>query len=125
MVVQGKGEKGEFFTKLQWKITSFLLLLLGVFLEFFVLFCFVSFVGFIIYFFLIACFEPPCWRGCQDLPPTLGCAGGVLGVSWGCRVLTSLPPLQPGPPAAAASANPDSRGVLLLNWQRVRDVSPG
>lgn len=38
-------------------------------------------------------------------------------------------PAEPGlSAAAAASANPDSRGVMLprlLNWQHVRGMSPG
>lgn len=102
----GKREKKISSQNLQWKITR----------DFFFL------------LFLSASFEPPCWRG---LPWPQRAGGLIAGQCTSGDAVHSHPclPAEPGLSAvAAASVNPDSRGVMLprlLNWQHVRGMSPG
>ena len=106
----GKREKKKISSQnLQWKITRD-----------------------VFFFFYLPLLNLPAGGGYHGLTPYTLCAGGSsVGQCSGGDATCSHPflPTEPGlSEAAAASANPDSRGVMLprlLNWQHVRGMSPG
>lgn len=106
----GKREKKKISAQnLQWKITR----------DFF-------------FFFYLPLLNLPVGGGYHGLTPYTWCTGDLpVGQCTSGDAMCSHPffPMELGlPAAAAASANPDSRGVMLprlLNWQHVRGMSPG